>query len=69
MAPHQVTPNTVPEVWDKLYAQRLDQKTPPPKCRVGHRVHLNKKHRPFKKGYLPGWTEEVFVGTSVVILW
>ena len=27
--------------------------------------HLNKKHRPFKKGYLPGWTEEVFVVTHV----
>lgn len=24
------------------------------------RVRLNKKFRPFKKGYLPGWTEEVF---------
>ena len=65
MAPHQVTPNTVPEVWDRLYGQRLDQKTPPPKYRVGDRVRLNKKHRPFKKGYLPGWTEEVFVVTHV----
>ena len=35
------------------------------KCRVGDRVRLNKKHRPFKKGYLPGWTEEVFVVTHV----
>ena len=31
MAPHQVTSKTVPEVWDKLYGQRFDQKTPPPK--------------------------------------
>ena len=60
MAPHQVTPNTVPEVWDRLFGQRLDPKTPPPKCQVGDRVRLNKKHRPFKKGYLPGWTEEVW---------
>ena len=22
---------------------------------------MNKKFRPFKKGYLPGWTEEVFL--------
>ena len=28
-------------------------------------MRLNKKHRPFKKGYLPGWTEEVFVVTHV----
>ena len=61
MAPHQVTPKTVPEVWDRLYGRRLDQKTPPLKCQVGDRVRHNKKHRPFKKGYLPGWKEEVFV--------
>ena len=28
-------------------------------------MRLNKKHRPFKKGYLPGWTEEVLVVTHV----
>ena len=60
-APQQVTEQTVPEVWDKLYGQRLDQKTPPLKCQVGDRVRLNKKHRPFKKGYLARWTEQVFV--------
>ena len=27
----------------------------------GDRVRLNKKFRTFKKSYLPGWTEEVFV--------
>ena len=27
---------------------------------MGDKVRLQKKHRPFKKGYLPGWTEEVF---------
>ena len=59
MAPKQVTEQTVPEVSDKLYGQCLDQKTPPPKSQVGDRVRLNKKHHPFKKGYLPGWTEDV----------
>ena len=29
--------------------------------KVGDRVGLNEKFRQFKKGYLPGWTEEVFV--------
>ena len=65
MAPHQVTPQTVPDVWDRLYGQRLHPKTPPPKCRVGDRVRHNKRHCPFKKGYLPGWTEEVFLVTHV----
>ena len=63
MAPQQVTEQTVSEVWDKLYNQRLDQKTSPPKCQVGDRVRLKKKHRPFKKGYLPWWKEKVFVVT------
>ena len=38
MVPQQVTEQTVPEFWDKLYGQRLDQKTPTPKCQVGNRV-------------------------------
>ena len=29
--------------------------------KVGDRIRLNEKFRLFKKGYLPGWTEEVFV--------
>ena len=65
MSPHQVTEKTGPEVWDELYGHRLEQKTTPPKCQVGDCVRLNKEHRPFKKGYLPGWTEEVFVVTHV----
>ena len=28
-------------------------------------MRLNKKFRQFKKGYLPGWTEEVFVVRGV----
>ena len=28
------------------------------------RVRFNEKFRPFKKGYLPGWTEQVFVVRS-----
>jgi len=33
---------------------------------VGDHVRLNKIHRTFEKGYLPGWTEEVFVVHRVV---
>ena len=33
--------------------------------KVGDKVRLNKKHRPFKKEYLPGWTEVVFVVSYV----
>ena len=38
---------------------------PTPQMPSGRVVRLNKKHRPFKKGYLPGWTEEVFEVTHV----
>ena len=33
---------------------------------MGDRVRLNKKFRQFKKSYLPGWTEEVFVVARVM---
>ena len=33
--------------------------------KVGDHVRLNKKYRIFKEGYLPGWTEEVFVVAQV----
>ena len=33
---------------------------------MGDRVRLNKIHRTFEKGFLPGWTEEVFVVHCVV---
>ena len=39
---------------------------PRPKLKVGDRVRLSSKHRPFKKGYLPGGAEEVFVVQQVV---
>ena len=29
-------------------------------------MRLNKKFRQFKKGYLPGWTEEVFIVSRVI---
>ena len=65
MAPRDVTDHNEGVVWPKLYGKRLKRR-PRPKLKVGDRVHLSKKHRPFKKGYLPGWTEEVFIVRRVV---
>ena len=53
MAPDRVNASNEEEVWN---AKRVK-----PKLKVGDRVRLNKKYRVFKKGYLHGWTEEVFV--------
>ena len=59
MAPHDVTDDNERVVWTKLYGKRLKQ-YPRPKLKVGDRVRLS------KKGYLPGWTEEVFIVRRVV---
>ena len=49
------------EIWYRLYGTKKDIKVKKPQCQVGDKVRLNKKFRPFKKGYLPGLTEEVFL--------
>ena len=60
-APNDVTQANSPEVWEILYGKKKREKVKRPRLKVGDRVRLNKKFRTFKKGYLPGWTEEVFV--------
>jgi len=58
-----VTQANSEEVWEALYGKKGKFKKP--QFKVGDQVRLNKKFRTFKKGYLPGWTEEVFVVRSV----
>ena len=66
MAPRDVNEGNAREVWERLYGQKSKKKTTQKSAfKVGDRVRLNKKHRPFKKGYLPGWTEEVFAVTEM----
>ena len=62
-APDQVTQSNSEDVWEVLYGKKGKFKKP--QFKVRDRVRLNKKFRVFKKGYLPGWTEEVFVIRSV----
>ena len=65
MAPQDVTWDNEEAVWKRLYGPRgKSQKKP--QFKVGDRVRLNKIHRTFEKGYLPGWTEEVFVVHRVI---
>ena len=58
-APNEVTEANSPEVWETLYGKKGKVKRP--RFKVGDCVRLNEKFRMFKKGYLQGWTEEVFV--------
>ena len=55
-----MTETNSPEVWEILYGKKKG-KVKRTRFKVGDRVRLNEKFRTFKKGYLPGWTEEVFV--------
>ena len=65
LAPREVNNDNAREVWERLYGDMKKKKKKKAVFKVGDRVRLNKKHRPFKKGYLPGWTEEVFLVTKV----
>ena len=58
--PVHVTPDNEYLICNRLYKKRL-RKRARPKLRVGDKVRLNKNHRLFQKGYLPCWTEEVFL--------
>ena len=61
MAPLDVNTDNEEQVWNRLYKARLrPRRVKKPSLKVGDKVRLQKKHRPLKKGYLPGWTEEVF---------
>ena len=63
MAPKEVTLKNEKQVWKTLYGK--PPKIRKPTLKKGDKVRLNKIHRPFAKGYLPGWTEEVFLVEKV----
>ena len=62
MPPNQVSEGNELRVWEALYGS----KDPPiqlkkqERFRVGDRVRISMLTQQFKKGYLPGWTDEVF---------
>ena len=65
MPPQDVTWDNEEAVWKRLYSKRLKGQKKP-QFKVGDHVRLNAIHRTFEKGYLPGWTEEVFVVHRVI---
>ena len=69
MSPEEVTSSNEAQVWKRLYATPRRNKVntrPKTTLKVGDRVRLSQQTRPFKKGYLPAWTEEVFEVYRVV---
>ena len=63
--PKDVTEGNERHVWETLYGKKKKER-PRTTLRVGDRVRLSEKVRQFKKGYLPQWTEEVFVVKRVI---
>ena len=60
MAPVDVNDKTLGRVWLRLYGDSpSDYKTPD--LEAGDSVRISKARRAFKKGYLPQWTEEIFI--------
>ena len=64
MAPKDVDASNEAEVWHRLYGKRTRPRRSP--FQVGDMVHLTERVKPFKKGYLPQWTEEVFKVQRVI---
>ena len=70
MAPHRVTPKTVPEVLDRLYGQRLEQKTPPPNVKWAIAYASTRNIASSKKAiYRDGRKKYLWSRMYVVILW
>ena len=56
-APNSVNSENQETVWLTLYA---DPELRKPKLKVGDQVRLSMTRMRFRKGYLPGWTDELF---------
>ena len=69
VAPKNVTMYNDGKVWKKLYSKKLfsaSRKSRKPTLKAGDKVMLSKVRRTFKKEYLPGWTEEIFIVDRVL---
>ena len=65
IAPAKVNIRNQTDVWNVLYGEQVNGKQLRSELKVGDKVRINKKFRTFKKSYLPGWTEEVFIVAKV----
>ena len=48
------------QVFENLYAKRIQERKLPPKFKVGDYVRIIKKKKTFEKGFTSNWTEELF---------
>ena len=40
-----------------------------PKCKIGDNVRISKYKKIFAKGYMPNWSQEIFVVSKIVKKW
>lgn len=59
-SPNSVTLKNELDVWRTLYPRQTSQQPQVFRFDVGDKVRLSMTVRPFRKGYLPRWTEEIF---------
>ena len=60
-APVNVTKKNQKDVWEILYGKYVKTKLKPAKFQQGDSVRLAKLRGAFKKSYLKGWTDELFI--------
>ncbi|GFY34677.1 chromo domain-containing protein [Trichonephila clavipes] len=58
MAPSQVTREIEPQIFKKLYG--FIEKYPKGILNKGDLVRISKANKCFQRGYLPGWSDEIF---------
>ncbi|GBM31064.1 hypothetical protein AVEN_46497-1 [Araneus ventricosus] len=58
MAPSKVTPDLEPQIFKKLYGYTI--KNSKVSLNKGDVVRISKANKSFRRGYLPGWSVEVF---------
>ena len=61
--PAQVSFKNQGQIWQTLYG---DEKVKQPKLKEDTLVRLSTVHTTFRKGYLPGWTEELFTVAQAI---
>ena len=61
MQPKRVRRIHQPVIRQRLYGETTKRRVKAYKYNIGDRVRISKRQTTFAKGYLPGWSEEIFV--------
>ena len=65
-SPASVSLLNVGQVRRKLYGNSWAKPIRDLKFKLGDQVHISKLRRTFKKGYLPSWTQKIFIVTKII---